>query len=109
MPVPVFTAQYSLFNAVVKLEGNWSTSELLRLRSLHVFKHSFRPIAAQCSVVTIIFSGMRRPVYFQYEMNSAESISKMVSSFMQDWSQIVHLYCLIEDMAEYLRLGNPRN
>lgn len=49
---------------------------------------------------------MRRPVYFQYEMNSTESISKMVDSFMADWSQIVHLYCLIEDMAEYLRLGN---
>lgn len=49
--------------------------------------------------------GMRRPVYFQYEMNSTESISKMVDSFMADWSQIVHLYCLIEDMAEYLRLG----
>ncbi|XP_065205637.1 mediator of RNA polymerase II transcription subunit 14 [Planococcus citri] len=49
--------------------------------------------------------GMRRPVYFQYEMNSSESASKMVDSLMQDWSQIVHLYCLIEDMAEYLKLG----
>lgn len=49
---------------------------------------------------------MRRPVYFQYEMNSSESISEMVDSLLQDWSQIVHLYCLIEDMAEYLKSGN---
>lgn len=45
---------------------------------------------------------MRRPVYFQYEMSSSESVSKMVDALLQDWSQIVHLYCLIEDMTEYL-------
>lgn len=39
-------------------------------------------------------------------MNSADSVLRMVDSFMEDWAQIVHLYCLIEDMAEYLRLGN---
>ncbi|XP_065213759.1 mediator of RNA polymerase II transcription subunit 14-like isoform X2 [Planococcus citri] len=49
--------------------------------------------------------GTRRPVYFQHEMNSSESASKIVDSLMADWSQIVHLYCLIEDMAEYSRLG----
>ncbi len=38
-------------------------------------------------------------------MSSTESVSKMVDSLMQDWARIVHLYCLIEDMAEYLRLG----
>lgn len=51
---------------------------------------------------------MRKPVYFQYEMNGAESVLKVIDSLMNDWAQIVHLYCLIEDMAEYLRLGEKK-
>lgn len=53
----------------------------------------------------VTISVMRKPVYFQYEMNCAESVLKVIDSLMNDWAQIVHLYCLIEDMAEYLRLG----
>lgn len=52
---------------------------------------------------------MRRPVYYQYEMSNTESVSKTVDSLLKDWAQIVHLYCLIEDMAEYLRLGEDCN
>lgn len=48
---------------------------------------------------------MRRPVYFQYEMGSADNVSKTVDSLLSDWAQIVHLYTLVEDLAEYFRMG----
>ncbi|XP_039277838.1 mediator of RNA polymerase II transcription subunit 14 [Nilaparvata lugens] len=48
--------------------------------------------------------GMRRPVCFQYEMGTAENVSKTVDALLNDWAQIVHLYSLVEDLAEYFRI-----
>ncbi|KAJ8894673.1 hypothetical protein PR048_007338 [Dryococelus australis] len=48
--------------------------------------------------------GLRRPVYFQYDMETAENVSKTVDALLCDWAQIVHLYMVVEDLAEYLRL-----
>ncbi|XP_075216285.1 mediator complex subunit 14 isoform X2 [Lycorma delicatula] len=48
--------------------------------------------------------GMRRPVCFQYEMGSADNVSKAVDALLSDWAQIVHLYTLVEDLAEYFRM-----
>ncbi|XP_073993036.1 mediator complex subunit 14 isoform X1 [Rhodnius prolixus] len=48
--------------------------------------------------------GMRRPVYFQYEMLPAETVQKTVDALLNDWAQIVHLYTLVEDLAEYFRI-----
>lgn len=47
---------------------------------------------------------MRRPVYFQYEMLPAETVQKTVDALLNDWAQIVHLYTLVEDLAEYFRI-----
>ncbi|XP_075216294.1 mediator complex subunit 14 isoform X3 [Lycorma delicatula] len=53
--------------------------------------------------------GMRRPVCFQYEMGSADNVSKAVDALLSDWAQIVHLYTLVEDLAEYFRMGGTNN
>lgn len=47
--------------------------------------------------------GMRRAVYFQYELGTADSIAKTVEAFLNDWAQIVNLYVLMEDLAEYMK------
>lgn len=49
--------------------------------------------------------GSRRPVYFQYDMGTLESISRTVDSLLSDWWQIVHLYAIIHDLSEYLSTG----
>lgn len=49
--------------------------------------------------------GMRRPVYFHYDMGPAESASKVVDSLLNDWAQIVHLYTIVQDLAEYIASG----
>lgn len=48
--------------------------------------------------------GLRRPVYFQYDMGSADNISKSVDCLLSDWAQIVHLYVIVEELAEYFRI-----
>ncbi|XP_063244367.1 mediator of RNA polymerase II transcription subunit 14 isoform X2 [Bacillus rossius redtenbacheri] len=48
--------------------------------------------------------GLRRPVYFQYDMETADGVSKTVDALLSDWAQIVHLYMVVEDLSEYLRL-----
>lgn len=47
--------------------------------------------------------GSRRPVYFQYEMSSSNA-SSSVESLLNDWAQIVHLYTLVYDLSEYLKV-----
>ncbi|BES92650.1 U1 small nuclear ribonucleoprotein C [Nesidiocoris tenuis] len=47
--------------------------------------------------------GMRRPVYFNYDILPAESVAKTVDSLLNDWAQIVHLYTLVEDLSEYFK------
>jgi mediator of RNA polymerase II transcription subunit 14 len=44
-------------------------------------------------------------VYFQYDMGSAETVSKTVDALLSDWAQIVHLYTVVEELAEYFRIG----
>lgn len=48
-------------------------------------------------------------MYFQYEMGSADNVSKTVDALLSDWAQIVHLYTLVEDLAEYFRMGELLN
>ncbi|XP_043274195.1 mediator of RNA polymerase II transcription subunit 14 isoform X2 [Venturia canescens] len=55
--------------------------------------------------------GLRRPVYFQYEMGTADAVSRTVDSLLNDWAQIVHLYSIVQDLAEYFKMEkyNLRN
>ncbi|XP_018576450.1 mediator of RNA polymerase II transcription subunit 14 [Anoplophora glabripennis] len=48
--------------------------------------------------------GSRRPIYFQYEMATIDCTSKTVDSLLSDWSQIVHLYTIVHDLSEYLKI-----
>ncbi|KAJ8973061.1 hypothetical protein NQ317_018789 [Molorchus minor] len=48
--------------------------------------------------------GSRRPIYFQYEMATVDNTSKTVDSLLNDWSQIVHLYTIVHDMSDYLKI-----
>lgn len=48
--------------------------------------------------------GMRRPVYFQYDMGPVDQVSKVVDHLLNDWAQIVHLYNIVQDLAEYLTI-----
>ena len=38
-------------------------------------------------------------------MGTAETVSKTVDSLLSDWAQIVHLYTVVEELAEYFRIG----
>ncbi|KAF2885129.1 hypothetical protein ILUMI_21063 [Ignelater luminosus] len=48
--------------------------------------------------------GSRRPVYFQYDMGTVDTIARTVDSLLSDWAQIVHLYMIVHDLSEYLTL-----
>lgn len=48
--------------------------------------------------------GLRRPVYFQYDMGTADIVRKTVDNLLSDWAQIVHLYSVVEELAEYFRI-----
>lgn len=49
--------------------------------------------------------GSRRPIYFQYEMGTIDGTVKTVETLLNDWAQIVHLYTLVHDLSEYLKIG----
>lgn len=49
--------------------------------------------------------GNRRPVYFQYEMGTADTMSRTVDALLSDWAQIVHIYSLVYDFTEYYAMG----
>ncbi|XP_072757172.1 mediator of RNA polymerase II transcription subunit 14 isoform X2 [Anoplolepis gracilipes] len=55
--------------------------------------------------------GVRRPVYFQYEMGTADTVSRTVDALLNDWARIVYLYSLVHDLAEYFKMEkyNLRN
>ncbi|XP_076298705.1 mediator complex subunit 14 [Lasioglossum baleicum] len=55
--------------------------------------------------------GLRRPVYFQYEMGTADTMSRTVDALLNDWAQVVHMYSLVHDLAEYFKMEkyNLRN
>ncbi|XP_066259212.1 mediator of RNA polymerase II transcription subunit 14 isoform X2 [Euwallacea similis] len=48
--------------------------------------------------------GSRRPIYFQYEMLTADQTAKTVEMLLNDWWKIVHLYTLVHDLSEYLKI-----
>ena len=48
--------------------------------------------------------GLRRPVYFSYEMGTIDGIPQMVDLLLNDWAQIVNLYSLVNDLSEYLKM-----
>ncbi|KAJ3641158.1 hypothetical protein Zmor_027675 [Zophobas morio] len=48
--------------------------------------------------------GSRRPVYFQYDMATVDATSRTVDALLSDWGQIVHLYTLVHDLSEYLKI-----
>lgn len=49
--------------------------------------------------------GQRRPVYFQYDLGTSETVGKTVDSLLDDWSRIVYLYPLVHDFAEQFKNG----
>jgi hypothetical protein len=51
------------------------------------------------------FLGLRRPVYFQYDLGQDESISRTVDALLRDWERIANLYALVHDFAEYYQQG----
>jgi len=46
---------------------------------------------------------MRRPLIFQYNLLSADQVSRTVDAMLNDWGQVVHLYGLVDELAEELR------
>ncbi|CAH1119203.1 unnamed protein product [Phaedon cochleariae] len=48
--------------------------------------------------------GSRRPIYFQYDMLTLDNTSKTADALINDWDQIVHLYTLVHDLSEYLKI-----
>ncbi|KAI4496983.1 hypothetical protein M0802_007931 [Mischocyttarus mexicanus] len=55
--------------------------------------------------------GLRRPIYFSYDTLTADNVSRTVDSLLNDWAQIVHLYSIVQDLAEYFKIEkyNLRN
>lgn len=49
--------------------------------------------------------GQRRPVYFQYDLGTSETVGKTVENLLDDWSRIVYLYCLVHDFSEQFKNG----
>ena len=49
--------------------------------------------------------GLRRPVYFQYDMGSSDMPVRTVESLLNDWAQIVNLYDCVEELTEYLKIS----
>lgn len=49
--------------------------------------------------------GLRRPVYLQYDILTADNVGKTINQLLDDWSKIVHLYTLVHDFAEKYKSG----
>ncbi|XP_059480317.1 mediator of RNA polymerase II transcription subunit 14 isoform X2 [Neocloeon triangulifer] len=47
--------------------------------------------------------GLRRPVYFQYEMVPEEIAGRTVDALLRDWEQICNLYEIVYDLTEFLK------
>jgi mediator of RNA polymerase II transcription subunit 14 len=50
--------------------------------------------------------GLRRPLYFQYEMGPEEAAGRTVDLLLRDWEQICNLFELVHELAEFLKHGN---
>lgn len=49
--------------------------------------------------------GLRRTVYYQYDLASSEMVSKTIDSLLSDWSKIVYLYSIVHEFAEQYKNG----
>lgn len=38
-------------------------------------------------------------------MGTADTVSRIVDALLNDWAQIVHLYLIVHDLAEYFKMG----
>lgn len=38
-------------------------------------------------------------------MGTADTVSRTVDALLNDWAQIVHLYSIVHDLAEYFKMG----
>jgi hypothetical protein len=38
-------------------------------------------------------------------MGTADTVSRTVDALLNDWAQIVHLYLIVHDLAEYFKMG----
>lgn len=52
--------------------------------------------------------GQRRPVYFQYDLGTSETVGKTIDSLLDDWARIVYLYALVHDFADQFKNGKCR-
>lgn len=49
--------------------------------------------------------GLRRTVYYQYDLVSSDMVSKTIDSLLSDWSKIVYLYSIVHEFAEQYKNG----
>lgn len=49
--------------------------------------------------------GLRRPLYFQYELGPTALMGRTVDNLLRDWSKVVYLYYLVHDFAEQYKNG----
>lgn len=68
----------------------------------------FKILNKLLQITIYLIIGSRRPVYFQYDMGSVDTIARNVDSLLNDWSQIVHLYTIVHDLSEYLNLSSEK-
>lgn len=59
--------------------------------------------------INCLISGKRRPILFQYEMGTTDTVNHTIDSLLNDWSKIVYLYLLVHDFAEQFKNGNFSN
>lgn len=38
-------------------------------------------------------------------MGTADTVSRTVDALLNDWAQMVHLYIIVHDLAEYFKMG----
>lgn len=49
--------------------------------------------------------GLRRTVYYQYDLVSSDMVSKTIDSLLSDWSKIVYLYSIVHEFADQFKNG----
>lgn len=90
--------------------GNWELTTDLIERINNSFKHVTQNIIVS-QIGTPLQSthhreqGLRRTVYFQYELLPSEMVSKTIDSLLSDWSKIVYLYSIVHEFAEQYKNG----
>lgn len=49
--------------------------------------------------------GLRRAVYYQYELTTSDMVGRTVDNLLNDWSKIVYLYSIVHEFAEQYKNG----